>query len=371
MTESTGPESTRDQMAIPLTRRTPKRSPSVGGFSLRPSPQIGIIIGHRYAVEGFLGEGGTATVYLARDMTSDRLVVIKRMKSEVAKTPELRQRFLLEARALACVDHPGVIRVLDIEERDDEPPYLALEALRGESLGDYLKREGVMSPELAVLLLRQAVRALAAVHEAGMVHRDIKPDNLYLVGPIGEPHSIKVLDFGMAHLPDEQNYENSTSILGTAQYMAPEQILVEPVDARTDIYALGVVMFRMLTGHLPFDANSKNDLLRHQLFSPVPPSNWLNDEIPETLERIIHKATRKSPIARFEHMDDMAEAFDGMIGVDAPPSSRRLSTIMHTGEPDIYHPRTDRGKKAAGILAREFGVYSRPHSPPPPPAEPE
>src|SRR5690606_17193414 len=135
------------------------------------------------------------------------------------------------------------------------------EALRGETLGDYLKREEAMPVDLAVFLIREAALALASVHTAGVVHRDIKPDNLFLVGEIGRPQSLKVLDFGMARLSDEIYDENSTSILGTVQYMAPEQILVEPVDARTDGYALGVVLFRMLTGHLPFDAQSKNDLL--------------------------------------------------------------------------------------------------------------
>lgn len=330
---------------------------------MSPSTEAGAMIGDRYLIEGFLGEGGTATVYLARDLSCNELVVIKSMKPMVASTPELRARFLLEARALASVDHPSVVKILDIQEPQNEPPYLTLEALRGESLGDYLKREKSMSVELSIVLLRLITCALEAVHLAGMVHRDVKPDNIFLVGPVGAPESIKVLDFGMALLSEEGHDEDSTSILGTVQYMAPEQILVEPVDARTDIYSLGVVMFRMLTGHLPFDAHSKNDLLRHQLFSPVPPASWLHDDIAPSLERIVHQATRKSPGARFSSMAEMRKALNEVSLTDNTPVSSRFSSFTFSSEPDVYHPVTARGRHAASVLSTEFGVYSRPHHP--------
>src|SRR5690606_15408935 len=143
-------------LALPLTKKMPKRSPSLRGFTLRPSPFIGTVIGGRYCVEGFLGEGGTAFVYLARDTHTDALVVIKQMRPEIAHTGELRARFVLEAKALAVVNHPGVIRVHEIREPEDEAPFLALEALRGETLGDFLKREESMPVDLAVFLMRQA-----------------------------------------------------------------------------------------------------------------------------------------------------------------------------------------------------------------------
>jgi serine/threonine-protein kinase len=216
--------------------------------------------------------------------------------------------------------------------------------------------------------LREAAVALSAVHRAGLIHRDIKPDNIYLVGPIDRPCSVKVLDFGMAHAIDEGHDENSTSILGTAQYMAPEQILVEPIDARADIYGLGVVLFRSVTGHLPFDdVKSKHHLLRHQLFSPVPPASWLHDEINPELERLIHRCTRKAPAARYRTMDEVVAAFDAaLIGRSSELSrteeSTSASSLERAGscDPDIYVPLTDKGRKAAEILAVEFGIYSRP-----------
>ena len=350
-------------------------SEELSGFALRPSaPQL---IDQRYEVEGRLGEGGTAVVYLARDRVTDQLVVVKIMKPEIAETQELKERFLFEAHALKRVDHPSVVRVLDISDTDDHKQsdglaYLVLEALPGESLGDYLKRHGSMPSEMAVRLLREAAVALAVVHQAALVHRDIKPDNIYLVGPIDAPTHVKVLDFGMAHAVEEGHDENSTSILGTAQYMAPEQILVEPVDARADIYGLGMVLFRTVTGHLPFDdVKSKHHLLRHQLFSPVPPASWLHEHISPALERLIHRCTRKAKVARFSSMDEVVSAFDQVLSSDLEPddefpvSSRGLSLLagaetFSLQDPDIYVPQTDKGRKAADILAIEFGIYSKP-----------
>ncbi len=369
-------EESSDECVLSATRPA---SEDLVGFSLRPAePQT---VGGRYEVQGCLGEGGTAVVHLARDTKSGELVVIKIMKPEIAATPELRERFLFEAHALQRVDHPSVVQILDISDSDeaysiDEPPFLVLEALPGESLGDYLKRHESMPIEMAVTLMREAAVALSAVHKAELIHRDIKPDNIYLVGSIDAPCSVKVLDFGMAHALDEGHDEESTSILGTAQYMAPEQILVEPIDARTDIYGLGVVLFRALTGYLPFDdVKNKHHLLRHQLFSPVPPASWLKEEISPALERLIHRCTRKSPQARYETMDELVRAFDdaleagaqsGAFVQDSAPKDPfgEISEI----DPDIYVPMTKKGRKAAEVLAVEFGIYSRPQRSWPPDA---
>ncbi len=313
-------------------------------------------------MEGLLGEGGTATVHLARDLETSQLVVVKRMKPEIAAQPELERRFVLEGEALQRIDHPQVVRALGVEEPAGEPPLLILEALAGETLGSLLKREGACSPELAVRLLKDACAALDAVHTAGVIHRDIKPDNIFLVGPLGAPTDVKVLDFGMARFADEQADEHSTSILGTAQYMAPEQILVEPVDARTDVYALGVMMFRMLTGHLPFDAKDKKDLLRHQLFSPVPPVTWLTDDLNPELVTLIRRATRKSPEMRPANMLELLDALTEIEDA-GPTSSSPESMEWSEFESDVYQPRTERGRQAAEILAQGFGAYYRPHSP--------
>ncbi|HSC86744.1 MAG TPA: serine/threonine-protein kinase [Polyangiaceae bacterium] len=316
-------------------------------------------------IEGFLGKGGTANVFLARDQRSHELVVLKRMNAHSAAVPELRQRFVLEARALESVQHPAVIRVMGIEEPPDEPPWMWLEALKGESLGEYLARNERLDPELALRLAREAAHALEAVHEVGIVHRDVKPDNLFLVGPQGDPDHLKVLDFGMARMPDEEHDESSTSILGTAQYMAPEQILVEPVDGRSDVYALGVVLFRMVTGHLPFDAHNPGDLLRHQLFSPVPPPSWLVDDLPPGLEELILRATRKNPRHRYASMRELGSALDVLVGIvssvinEAELASHPAWPLLDAEPPhDAYEPVTEKGLHAARVLAKEFGIYA-------------
>jgi len=332
--------------------------------SARRRSGLGALLGQRYRVESLLGEGGTATVHLARDLETSAVVVVKRMKATVAAEPELRRRFVQEGAALARISHPHVVRALGVEEPEGEPPLLILEALGGETLGDLLRRQEVCPLELTLPLIDQAALALEAVHAAGLIHRDIKPDNLFLVGPIGAPTSLKVLDFGMARFADEQADEHSTSILGTAQYMAPEQILVETMDERTDVYALGVVMFRMLTGHLPFDARDKKDLLRHQLFSPVPPVTWLVDGLPEGLSALVRQATQKAPSRRPKDMATLRNLLRAIDPTSSAPGGAESMDWTDYAD-DVYEPTTERGRTAAELLAREFGAYSRPHHPVP------
>jgi len=359
--------------AVSDTPKPPSSEPpgSPDGLRHPPSPSsvrrrsgLGALLGQRYRVESLLGEGGTATVHLARDLETSELVVVKRMKPSVAVEPELRRRFVQEGIALARISHPHVVRALGVEEPEGEPPLLILEALGGETLGELLRRQEICPLELTLPLIDQAAVALEAVHAAGLIHRDIKPDNLFLLGPIGAPTSLKVLDFGMARFADEHADEHSTSILGTAQYMAPEQILVEPVDERTDVYALGVVMFRMVTGHLPFDARDKKDLLRHQLFSPVPPVTWLVDGLPEGLSALVRCATQKAPSRRPK---DMAELRRLLSAIDPKHIQEGGAESVDWSDyaEDVYEPTTERGRNAAEVLAREFGAYSRPHHPVP------
>ncbi len=331
----------------------PSRGGSLRGYSLLPVQPEEEVIGGRFIVKGLVGRGGTADVFLTRDNETSELVVVKRLRPGIARNRELHERFLLEAEALRLISHPAVIKILAIEEPPDEPPYLVLEPLQGESLGDHLKRHQFVDAELAVRLMREVATALEAVHAAGVVHRDLKPDNIFLVGPIDEPSHVKVLDFGMAQLSSETYDEQSMSILGTVQYMAPEQILVEPVDERTDIYSLGMMLFRMVTGQLPFDAPDTKDLVRHQLFSPVPPASWLVDELLPGLEAVIHKATRKNPEDRYLDMAAFGAALDEVIGLADGPSP----TGPMDGRDEIYRPRSEKGVRAARVLAKAFGAF--------------
>jgi serine/threonine-protein kinase len=261
---------------------------------------------------------------------------------------------LREAEALRGIDHPNVVRVLDTGETLGGVPYLVLEALPGETLGDYLRRQGTPPFEVSLDLVRQAAQGLCAAHRAGIVHRDVKPDNFVLLGPTGEPYGLKLIDFGMAKLDGTGGTSGSHTILGTVEYMAPEQILAEPVDARTDVYAMGVVMFRLVTGHLPFDTSLPADLLRHQLFSSLPPPSWLDEQLDPRIERMIFAATRKHPDNRYPSMQALLDDLDALIGVSTGEVQGRAPEVT----PDIYNPSTVRGSEALKILAEKFGKFA-------------
>jgi serine/threonine-protein kinase len=313
-----------------------------------------MVLGNRYQVHGYLTRGATARIYLAEDLLQNVPVAIKMLSPESIKSSELAQRMLLEADALRGIDHPNVVRVLDSGATGTGVPYLVLEALPGETLGDFLRRQGTPPFELALSLVRQAAQGLAAAHRAGVVHRDVKPDNFVLVGPNDEPFGLKLIDFGMAKLDGDGGTSGSHTILGTVEYMAPEQILAEPVDARTDVYAMGVVMFRLFTGHLPFDTSLPADLLRHQLFSYMPPPSWLEAELDPRIELMILTATHKHPDNRYASMQELLDDLDAMIGVSAKEVSVRQRSVT----PDAYAPRTERGAEALAILAEKFGPYA-------------
>lgn len=330
------------------------RSASLHEFRPSESQLTGMVLGDRYKVHGYLTRGSTARVYLAEDLTDNVPVAIKMLAPESNKSHELSVRMLREADALRGIDHPNVVRVLDSGETTGGVPYLVLEALPGETLGDYLRRQGTPPFEVSLSLARQAAQGLCAAHRAGVVHRDVKPDNFVLLGPTGDPYGLKVIDFGMAKLDRQGGTSGTHTILGTVEYMAPEQILAEPVDARTDVYALGVVMFRLFTGHLPFETEAPGDLIRHQLFSSLPPPSWLEDELDQRIERMILTATRKHPDNRYADMQALLDDLDSLVGV----SPAEVSVHPPRVAPDAYAPRTTRGSEALELLAQKFGPYA-------------
>ena len=310
------------------------------GFAPRATRFSGAIVGGRYRIVGFVNKGATARVYLAEDLEKSDIVAIKMYAPTVRERDTMRDRFLKEADALRAIDHPNVVRVFDAGELDGAP-YVVMEALRGETIGTVLERTPQLPDETALRYFREAAFGLAAAHRAGVVHRDVKPDNLFLVRD-GNDISVKVIDFGMARVARESSSDGL--VMGTVQYMAPEQIVSEPVDPRTDIYALAVVLFRMLTGHLPFDVELGTDLLGHQLFSPAPPPSWLDDDLDPNIERAILCAMRKDPDNRYPTMESFLEDLERERS-EGWPMIRR---------PDVYEPMTDPGKEAAKFLSTQF-----------------
>ena len=322
-------------------------------FGAKESTRSGAVLAGRYQVRGFLERGSHARVYLAEDLGTRTPVALKILSPETALSPEFRMRLLREAQAMKAISHPNVATVIEAGETEEGVPFLAMEALLGESLGEYVRRETIPL-DTALILLRQAAAGLAAAHRAGIVHRDVKPDNFLLLGPPGEPYGLKVIDFGLAKLWDVNEGSGAHNILGTAEYMSPEQILVEPVDARSDIYSLGVVMFRVFTGHLPFESVGQADLLRHQLFSSVPPPSWLNDGLDPRVDQVVQIATRKHRENRYATMEELILDLEVLLGIDL----RELDPRPLSVSPDAYEPSTDTGRQAASLLAEKFGKHA-------------
>ena len=324
--------------------------PEASAFRLQSTARLHELLADRYEIQGFMDSGGTSQIYLALDRRLDRFVVIKQLTAELADNPEVRSRFLLEAAAAQVIEHPNVVKVETVVEPEGQPPFLVMEALVGETLGDLLRREACLPVSTVLRLVREIATALAATHAAGIVHRDVKPDNIFLVGPQGAPEGLKLIDFGMAKL---KTVPCSGIVLGTVHYMAPEQVLVEPGDGRTDVYGLGVVMFRMLTGHLPFESEPRADMLRHQLFSAPPPASWLCDELDPSVDAIVLKAMRKHPENRYPSM--LALLDDVLAAIDAEPE--RASRPGLVIAPDHYRPNSEQGAEAFKLLARKFGSF--------------
>jgi serine/threonine protein kinase len=331
-----------------------RKSATFASFGARESTQSGAVLAGRYQVRGFLTRGSTARVYLAEDLATRTPVVVKMLSPETAASAEFRGRLLREAEAAKSIVHPNVVTVIDAGQTDEGAPFLVMEALQGESLGEYLRRNGTIPLDTALILLKQAAAGLGAAHRAGVVHRDVKPDNFLLLGPLGEPYGLKVIDFGLAKLWTTGDGSGAHNILGTAEYMAPEQILVEPVDPRSDVYGLGVVMFRAFTGHLPFESVGQADLLRHQLFSSVPPPSWLNEDLEADVDHVVRRATRKHRENRYPTMDALIADLDVLLGLDA----RELTAPVLAVVPDAYHPTSERGREAARLLAEKFGEHA-------------
>lgn len=320
-----------------------EESTQVEALPALQSVQSGVLLGARYQVRGFIGKGGMARVYLAQDLETHEPVAVKVLHVSFHKDGTARERFLREARAVAGLQHQNIVRILDTGERGDGAPYLVMEYLFGESLGDYLRREKKIAASLAVPILCRTASALAAAHAAGIVHRDVKPDNLFLLGEPGDPYDVKLLDFGFAKLR-ESNTTAAGMTMGTPEYMAPEQALSDPVDPRTDIYSLGAVMVRMLTGELPFRAGDDAELLARVVLDPVVPPRERDASIDPRLAAILLTAMRKRPANRYATMREMKADLE----IVRAGEGNVAAETKAVQEPDVYEPQTP---LAAGAMA--------------------
>jgi serine/threonine-protein kinase len=278
-------------------------------------PLLGRVLDNTYQVLRLVGEGGMGRVYEARHLRlRDRRLAVKVLLPELARDSEIVARFQREAESASSIGHPNVVEVYDVSKTPDGTPYMVAELLAGEELGARIERVGKLEVGFAVQIARQVCRALAAAHAQGIVHRDMKPDNVFLLEKAGEL-SVKVIDFGISKVDRRDNSLTRTGmVMGTPSYMAPEQARGEKVDLRIDIYAVGAMLYHALTGKKPFDSEDPTSTLTLVLTEDPERPRSLNDKIPEELELVIQKAMAKDPRDRFASMAELDAAlapFDG------------------------------------------------------------
>ncbi len=288
-------------------------------------PLLGKRLG-AYLIQEKIGEGGMAQVYKAYHERLRRDVAIKVILPQVADQPGFRERFEREAQLVASLEHRNIVAVYDFGEIGNLT-YLVMQYVGGGTLRDRLRKEGQIEPHLAVQYTIQMARALHHAHQRGIVHRDVKPQNMLIA--TSDANELLLSDFGIAKLFDSGSQEtlsygpstkaqiNPTltsvdQLVGTAEYMAPEQINRQPVDARTDVYALGIVLFQMLTGRIPFSSTTVDGLLFQQVFTTPMAAREVNPYVPEILEQVIFRALAKAPEHRFQSAEAMAVALEAV-----------------------------------------------------------
>jgi serine/threonine-protein kinase len=266
--------------------------------------------GGRYRLERSLGHGGMATVFLAQDEELDRAVAIKLLAENHAGDKVFRDRFLREARLAARLSHPNVVNVYDAGEAEDGRPFIVMEYVPGTTLAEV----GRLAPSDAVGLVVQACQGLAHAHEAGLVHRDVKPQNLLL----RDDGVLKVADFGIARAAETTVLTQIGTVLGTAAYLSPEQALGEEVTPATDVYALGAVLYELLAGRPPYEFDSLADLAAKQREEPIMPVGELAPEVSPQVEDAVMRALARNPAYRPATAAAFAQELGATVPLEAP-----------------------------------------------------
>ncbi len=276
--------------------------------------QAGTVLADRYRIERLISRGGMGAVFEATQLGLDRTVAVKVLLPTLSRDDSVQERFRREARSVASLHHPNIIQIHDYGI-SDYGPYIVMELARGHSLRQLLRNE-MLSVEQAVNLMEQIASAIASAHSAGIIHRDLKPDNIIIEKRSDGNAIAKVLDFGIAKMREVQAEESDTklsnltgaNIIGSPAYMSPEQSMGTDLDARSDVYSLGIVLYEMLTGHTPFGKAPAGAMLLHQINSPPPTFSALRKDIPAAIESVVMKALAKDRQFRFPTALDFAQA---------------------------------------------------------------
>ncbi|MCD0482168.1 protein kinase [Streptacidiphilus sp. ASG 303] len=320
-------------------------------------------VGHgRYVLQQLLGQGGMASVHLGHDTVLDRPVAVKTLHTDLGREPSFRERFRREAQAVARLSHTNVVAVYDSGEDADADgatvPYIVMEYVEGTSLSGVLRREveehGAMPADRALRITADVLAALSASHEQGLVHRDIKPGNV-MVTPKGV---VKVMDFGIARALQSgvTSMTQTGMVVGTPQYLSPEQALGKSVDARADLYSVGCLLFELLTGRLPFDGDTAFSIAYKHVQEPPPAPSSLNRAVTPAVDALVARALRKDPAHRFP----TAEAMRDEVQRVASGEQDGVKPLVIGGGPSAVHGQGPGGPLSSAVFPQVTGELRTP-----------
>ncbi|SBS78004.1 Serine/threonine-protein kinase PknL [uncultured Mycobacterium sp.] len=310
-------------------------------MAVTSDPLNGVLLEGRYRVDAKIATGGMSTVYRGLDVRLDRPVALKVMDARYAGDSQFLTRFQREARAVARLKDPGLVAVYD-QGLDGSHPFLVMELVEGGTLRELLRERGPMPPHAAAAVLRPVLGGLATAHHAGLVHRDVKPENV-LISDDGE---VKLVDFGLVRAVAEAGITSTSVILGTAAYLSPEQVSSGAADARSDVYAVGVLAYELLTGTTPFTGDNPLTVAYQRMDNDVPLPSTVISGVPRQFDEFIARATARNPDERFVDAEEMAEDLDAIgqelalpkFRVPAPKNSAQhaAATAVHSRRTDDY-----------------------------------